>query len=94
MDDYKFMAAVDYVVQGDFLNAAKVFESDVDHDMVKLIDIITVLDKSATSASVCADLIGVLAEARGESIEATGEKVYLEGLIALFVVLAKKAAEC
>ena len=91
MDDYKFMAAVDYIVQGDFLNAAKVFESVADPAMVKEISKMVTFDSSVPHVGVCADLIATLSEARGDYIEAKDEAAVM---IALFVAMTKKMSEC
>ena len=91
MDDYKFMAAVDYVMHGDFSNAADIFEGVADPAMVKQVSEMITVDGSVPHVGVCADLIATLSEARGDYIEAKDEAAMM---IALFVAIAKKVSEC
>ena len=93
MDDNKFMAAIGYITQGDYLNAAEVFESEVDPGLVAMLDENTVWDESVQMSTVNADLVAVLSGARGEFIEHKGFGDH-ESLTAFFVALAKKAAKC
>ena len=92
MDDYKFMAAVDYIVQGDFLNAAKVFEDVADPAMVKEFSEMITFDSSGPHVGVCADLIATISEARGYYIEAKNDEA--AWMVALFVAIAKKVSGC
>ena len=92
MDDYKFMAAVDYVMHGDFSNAADIFEGVADPAMVKEISKMVTFDSSGPRISVCADLIATISEARGHYVEAKNDEA--AATIALFVVMAKKMSEC